>query len=66
MCVCVCYFSSQRLVLRKQETADQGVEERRRLAAENLSEGRKRFTEQRKKQVRPVLKTSQGSFVDLK
>ena len=42
----------QQLALRKKETADRGVEERQRLAAENLSEGRKRYSEQKKKQVR--------------
>jgi serine/threonine protein kinase len=44
----------QRLALRKQEMADREAEERRRLAAKNFSEGRKRFSEHKKKQARVV------------
>ena len=45
------FFSRQRLALRKQEMADREAVERRRLAAENFSDGRKRFSEHKKKQV---------------
>ena len=42
----------QRMALRKQQQADQEAEERRKLAAKNFSEGRRRFKEQQKKQAR--------------
>ena len=50
------------MVLRKQQKADEEAEERRRIAAKNFSEGKKRFREHRKKQVKQDELVTQISF----
>jgi len=44
----------QQMALRKQQKADKEAEERRRIAAKNFSEGKRRFREHRKRQARVV------------